>query len=438
MTDAYKNLIAKANSDPTQAFSFAMRTLDAISTPHAYFLFQYWLIREMLWAEEQIAETSADEPKDYLANLRQLGDGLAQILIHPDTLRQLQKNSARVGRLSDQVGGLAYTLGHARALARIGHPVVVADTTNVVRIGDVIDCKSREYPKIYEVKSKRPGRGGGRNARQKNRIHAVIRALNEGVADMPDEEGLNVIMVSGGGGKMRHQFPLVQAVVDEALRGRTAHRWGESGDLIFATPGQGDPDKIIATLDPLMQKIPADRRRIIYVKDFLEISLPRVPSPTVWPLSIEARLAIMHGSVLLFHVLDLQCYLDEAARAGVSLKIVENSDSGFLFDVLKEGSDSWQIRIHMMAIADTAVGFRAPSCSAETLVQGLPGYFASLEKESTGFSNVPGYREAQIAKGVDSGAPHGEIVFDGKKVQISPMMVASGRFADGPWNSYFE
>src|SRR6185312_15874807 len=101
----------------------------------------------------------ADDIDWHIHLLRCCGDSLVWRLLHPHAIRQLSKNQPRRPTLANQGTAFDWTLAKAREVAEAGRPVLVADLTHCIRIGDLVVATDPERPELVECKlSTRPER----------------------------------------------------------------------------------------------------------------------------------------------------------------------------------------------------------------------------------------------------------------------------------------
>src|ERR1700730_11948873 len=121
-----------------------LELLESATLPVDFASFQTALAAEIIATERLKSENRQDgdlqsELKRHLHLCHHLGDGLAWRLLDPHTIRQLAKNDGNPPYLSQQVAATTEALKAINQFAtELNLPAVMADLTNVVRIGDVI------------------------------------------------------------------------------------------------------------------------------------------------------------------------------------------------------------------------------------------------------------------------------------------------------------
>jgi hypothetical protein len=407
----------------------AIGALDACRSPGHWFYFQESLAAEILHAESL---AGADPVwNQHVAILRHIADGGAQRLIHAHTLRQLYKNSPSSGSLTSQGIGFNYTMGWARKLAAQGRPPLVADLTNLVRIGDVLDCSIREYPKVFEVKRKQPHRQKLRKrnpvGRQVARMEAVVSMLETGISRMPDQRGQTITRVMQH--KYQDNFDHVQDVLETAIRGETKVVTLSDREVILAAPSSVPFEK---TMKQGLEAIGGHENRNIFLGTtgrLLNSPTPIVPSPSAWPLPIHCRLALLREQVQLVHIIDTGVFIEKAALHGVTLVHVPKGEPGFF----KCSLDGNEVTIQIDALYETIFGFEQLDSGAERVVKCAQDLSGAVAANADQASNIPTYRAEQRQKGGPQEVPGGELVFPELYLGLRPHMLRPKRFLDGPW-----
>src|SRR4030042_188293 len=133
--------------------------LNRINTPDEMVNFQAGGAEAILFAEinSKMNECAPDSARSHIKSLRLYTDALAWWNLHPHTIRQLAKNSGPRPSLLDQGPSFANVLLHAGKYAKDTKlPILVADLTNVIKIGDLVVVTNPEKPMIVECKTSVP------------------------------------------------------------------------------------------------------------------------------------------------------------------------------------------------------------------------------------------------------------------------------------------
>src|SRR5580700_4089059 len=121
-----------------------LKLLDSATCPVDFARFQAALAAEIIESERLKAQERKNkhlqlELKRHLHLCHHLGDGLAWRLLEPHTIRQLAKGEGRPPWLSHQLVATNQALETVSGVAKeLNRSAIMADLTNIVRIGDVI------------------------------------------------------------------------------------------------------------------------------------------------------------------------------------------------------------------------------------------------------------------------------------------------------------
>jgi hypothetical protein len=165
-----------------------LQLFDLCTGPVDFAHFQAELASEIIETERFKAKQRQNKDlqftlKRHLHLCRHLGDGLAWRLLEPHTIRQLAKGQGSPPWLSHQLVATNETLEVVNRAAKELHlPAIIADLTNIVRIGDVIVPNETQGGIILELKSSpsRPLKGGyaNRASRQLLSMQLMAEYLN--------------------------------------------------------------------------------------------------------------------------------------------------------------------------------------------------------------------------------------------------------------------
>jgi hypothetical protein len=274
--------------------------------PRTIFDLQSHLAHAISAAEPVAFRDKGSPQRDHLRRLRLLGDGLAWRLLHPYTIRQLAKNQGGAQAVSTQAG-FAATLRLAEQEAAQGHPVLVCDLTNCLRVGDVVVCSDPERPRILESGGHPRFKHKGRKGRQHRRAQAITELLQSGGAllhgDAVPTETIEIAQ------SPVYSWPTVERVVLEALREGEAWAQHGPGDTICATRAESEDFRLP---QGLKDAIDAFEQAMVGFVTMLQKPNLRVPPATAWPISAAARLGLLQSDVFLVHAVDLGAFRGEA------------------------------------------------------------------------------------------------------------------------------
>ncbi len=235
-----------------------------IPNPHSFLDFQIAMIEEIIVAETGLSAEDTKEAQRHIRLVRIMGDALAVVLLDPHQRRQLSKNEGTPVRLASQKAGLQHVLDTGKQLADAGAMVLLADATNILRIGDIILYVPRGAPHIIECKTKRKTTRQmlqGSLRRQLQRMLHTQEFMGNG--RLTRNEG--VLAAVDVGGPTESTFEIVANAVNTALETK--------GPAIGAA---SEWDKVLAL--PLGVDLPEN--------------LPNIPA------TMEAPAAGMYGEVL--------------------------------------------------------------------------------------------------------------------------------------------
>ena len=297
--------------------------LDALDSLDALFEFQAQLALEILHAESLKARIQTDKGRrlilrDHMRQLRSYGDSLAWLMLHSHTIRQLGKNEPNPPWLTQQQNALGEALDIVKELGSRGIAGIVADLTNIVRIGDVISVTDPECPEIIELKASavpEERKYLGRRGRQLSRMEGTGKYLKEGRARVYGEDLTRLVIESNV--PVSHTFDWVAEAV------ANAHDIGQAWRRI------SDHQLVIAIQEDVEIIVPNDidlscfsGRPIVIGSHMrpLEESWTTIAPPFGWPLPADHRFLLMEGEIMVIQILDLTAFLGFSHGGG---KIVD-------------------------------------------------------------------------------------------------------------------
>jgi hypothetical protein len=213
----------------------------------------------------------------------------------------LAKNAGHPPSLLTQGPAFDGVLAVAKELyEETGLAVLVADITNVIKIGDIIEVTDPECPRIVECKLRLPKPQHlmrGRIGRQLSRMMGTTRYLRRGVAKVFGEQHLRVVLESEH--RAQRNWPAIQELCREAIGTGRAFRELSPGDHLWALR----PELQDAVLTDVAEKAKGTTLEQLGTS----LGLMRredglYPPPSAWPISQEARFELLEGSLLLFHL----------------------------------------------------------------------------------------------------------------------------------------
>jgi hypothetical protein len=335
-------------------------TFRAIDSAQSFFDFQVALADEIR-ATEPAAHAHRDEESRYhIRQLRLIGDALAWMALHPYALRKLSPNFGAPPSLTSQGEAFDATVDMAREYAEKGVPVVIADLTNCLSVGDVVLCADPERPTLAESGGSLERMGKGRKGRQMRRSLSILELLHKGSTTLEGNEVQTVVF------EIHDEKSSSWAAVAEAVRLALDHGHGTAvhskSDVMWAIRddqelGGGPPPEIDQVTKGFGSACVALNSRV------LEEPSPLVAPPLVWPLPPDIQLALFERDVRIVHVIDLDAFM-QSETDGVRVKSIDLDDP---YGVVV-GANDWEERIAGRFLDDVLYGFETIESAANTII----------------------------------------------------------------------
>jgi hypothetical protein len=291
-----------------------MEQLLQIGSAQGLFEFQVELAKHIQTSEQAAGRSNTDVHKAHIHRLRSLGDGLAWMLLHPHTIRQLANNPSAPPSLMSQAQAFQGTLEAAAEYAETGVPVLVCDITNHLRIGDLVLCFHPELPGLVECKTRIVPQTlmRGRSGRQVSRMMGTLEYLKTGTAKLFGEsEPRLTIQVDA---QADHSFEAVDTAVREALRGGVGVAAQSDRDVVWAIADHENESLVPPQVRHLRRqfKTPCIACHARALEDHNALVAP----PVSWPIQPNARFALMETDLLLFHLVDVARFAEVVTQYG--------------------------------------------------------------------------------------------------------------------------
>ncbi len=283
-----------------------LKKIDLIDSAESLYQIQVEIVEEIKISEKQVKQDVSGEYEGHIHLLRCYCDGLAWNLLYSHTIRQLAKNWAPPQSISNQGNSFNLVMQKAKELSNEGKPVIIADITNIIKIGDLIVCSDPEMPSIVECK-----KGNfhphnimkGRSGRQLSRAIGTLEYLKKGKAKVFGEEKERVVFETTT--EVIHNWQVVKKSVIEALE--TGIGFGKASDYdIMWAIANDEITKVQNEIEDILKSFKEPfvgcHLRVVEEMEFLH------PPPSAWPIDIECRFALMEGDVVLFHLIDLSYF----------------------------------------------------------------------------------------------------------------------------------
>jgi len=175
---------------------------DAVDSARKLLEIQEGIAEQIRDAERAIKDGSRDRDAlvHHISQLRLYADGLAWRILHSHVIRQLAKNARGALSLIEQGEAFENVLRSARRyVEESGLPVLIADITNIIRIGDLILVPDPELPQILECKTRLPDPRHwmqGRIGRQISRALGTLRYLSGKPTKVHGEDHIRLVVES--------------------------------------------------------------------------------------------------------------------------------------------------------------------------------------------------------------------------------------------------
>jgi hypothetical protein len=344
-----------------------LESLDSASCATDFANFQAGLAAEIVATERLIRENR--ENQDFRAELKghlhlchHLGDGLAWQLLGAHTIRQLAKNDGKPPYLSEQASATAEGLETIKRLAGEQNvAALMADLTNIIRIGDVIVPNGSQCPFIVEFKKSPRAKEGGyanRGSRQLLRMKLTAEYL---LKDCGTRFGTgDEIRAFELPRSAEYLYDQIEAVCTAALNDGFAVNIIDEFDVLFCIRADQDLGEWLQKTEPPPFRSAMMGCHCRYLEDAPHPLLRPCP---VWPVSLEVRKALLNRYLDLIHFID-------------PLAIVGFEQDGWSIEKLNEATDEYSLSDGTQNITAPCVwldrwlyGFQTGSSTATGMLQ---------------------------------------------------------------------
>jgi len=298
-----------------------LRKIAEIRSVSALYEIQKEIAEEIKNSEELVKQDTSGEHKWHIHLLRCCCDAIAWGLLHSHTIRQLGKNPSPPQSLSTQGEAFDLTLKYAKELSDEGLPIIISDITNCIKIGDIVICSDPELPTIVECKSGNfsPEKVmQGRIGRQISRVMGTLEYLSDGQAKVFGESTQRVAF--GTDIEVNYNWDTVNKTVKEALKNGKGIGIANNYDAMWALRDDDKDIYVPEEIEDFIIKLKTPsigcHLRVVEELEFM------VPPPAAWPIDLDCRIALMEGDILLFHLIDLNHFLEIKKPYGKIKKIL--------------------------------------------------------------------------------------------------------------------
>ena len=304
-----------------------------LDAPKSIFEFQIELAEELKRCERLQKSKKNESIKSHMHLLRCYGDSLAWQLLHPHAIRQLCKSQKNKSFLIDQEKGFNKTVEIAKGISEYDFPLIIADLTHCIRIGDIIICSDPEIPGIYECKSRRTNEKfelQGRRGRQLSRMKGTYKYLEKGHAKVFGEELTRVCIEIDS--PTCYNWDIINDVLIKA--DNKGHAVWKVSDYEIIGATYNDNDNLFESLNVEEFKF----KNVFFDTHYRAIreASPTVPPPINWKIEDKFKLQLMEGELFLIHIFDPNVFIglsdDNARIISFSSKIPTNCISSGIAD----------------------------------------------------------------------------------------------------------
>ncbi len=380
---------------------------DAVDSATKLLEIQERIVDQIRSAEQSIKGGRGDPGslRSHIGQLRLYADGLAWRVLHPHVIRQLAKNPSKPKSLVNQ--GEAFDrvlLSARRRVKEDGLPVLIADITNILKIGDLIVVTHPELPQIVECKTRLPSPKHwlrGRFGRQISRGLGTLKYLSGRPVKVHGEDHVRVVVESEH--KPTRNWEAVASCVDAALDHGEGFLELSEHEFLWACR-QADLSGVVRRA--------GEAATALASPVFLGTSLGLLnmfhglfAPPIVWPLARGARLALVERELVLVHLLSGAAFAvdDGECRIRVGEKRARPVSVSL-------GAKEYQLGLRF--IYDVLYGFEA----VESCVRGLVIFGHELENM---------HREAEkLLRGGSAAGAKPEVIFLGFQEGVDRFGVA--------------
>jgi hypothetical protein len=353
---------------------------DAVDSPRKLLRIQERIAHQIRTAEAKLkaGQEDEDELRSHISQLRLYADGLAWQVLHPHVIRQLAKNPGKPPSLLGQGEAFENVLRSARDLFRQRRlPIVIADITNVIKIGDIIVVTHPEVPQIVECKTNLPHPKHwmeGRLGRQLSRLLGTAKYLAGQPVKVHGDNHVRVVVESQH--KPERDWEAVRVCVDAALKHVEGSVQLSEHEFLWACRE--------AQLSTVVERVGATARTLSQPVFFgtsqglLNMSDGLFPPPITWPLAPETRFALMERDVTLIHLVSASAFEGDYGECRVA--VGDRRPSPVSVFIGEE-----ELRFGLRFIYDVLYGFE----TAESCVRGLLTFAREVRDLQSQAGGVP-------------------------------------------------
>lgn len=390
---------------------------DAVDSARKLLEIQEGIAEQIRDAERAIKDGSRDRDAlaYHISQLRLYTDGLAWRVLHPHVIRQLAKNPSNPPSLMNQGQAFDDVLRSAREhLQEDALPVLIADITNTIRIGDLIVVTHPEFPQIVECKTRLPHPRHwmqGRIGRQISRALGTLRYLSGKPTKVHGEDHVRHVVECQH--KAERNWEAVASCVNGALNHGEGFLELSEHEFIWACC-HAHLSKVIERVGEVAKGLSSPMffgtsEGLLNMVDGL------FPPPVVWPLALEARFALIEREIVVAHLISAAAFDGDYGECRVQV----TREQASRVSVLLGGKE---YRLGLRFIYDVLYGFE----TVESCIRGLLTFARDLkdlhsrEDEAVDKVAVPGKKPKVAYLSSDEGAARYAVVESGDDIVLVP------------------
>jgi hypothetical protein len=343
---------------------------DAADSATKLLEFQERIVDQIRGAEQSIKAGRGDPDalRSHIKQLRLYADGLAWRVLHPHVIRQLSKNAGDAPSLIEQREAFDRVLLSARRRVKEdGLPVLIADITNILKIGDLIVVTHPEFPQIVECKTRLPNPKHwlqGRFGRQISRGLGTIKYLSGKSVKVHGEDHVRVMVESVH--KATRSWEAMASCVDAALdHGEGFLKFSEH-EFLWACR-QEDLSRVVRRAGETATAL-ASPVFIGTSLGLLNMFHGLFTPPIAWPLAPGPRFALIERELVLVHLLSGAAFAVDNGECRI--RVGENQARPVSVSL---GAKEYQLGVRF--IYDVLYGFE----TVESCIRGLVTFAHELE-----------------------------------------------------------
>lgn len=335
---------------------------DAVDSASKVLEIQERIAGQIRDTERAIKDGSPDRDAlvSHIGQLRLYADGLVWRVLHPHVIRQLAKNPSEPPSLINQSEAFDNVLRSARQhLEEDGLPVLIADITNIIKIGDLIVVIDPELPQIVECKSRlrHPKYWmQGRMGRQISRALGTLRYLSGKPTKVHGEDHVRHVVESQH--KAERNWEAVASCVNAALNDGEGFLELSEHEFIWACR-QAHLRKVLKRVGEVAKRL-SSATFVGTSEGLLNMFHGLFTPPVVWPLTPEARFALIEREIVVVHLISAAAFDGDYGECRVQV----TADEARPVSVLLGGKE---YRLGLRFIYDVLYGFE----TVQSCIRGL-------------------------------------------------------------------